>query len=127
MRTGSPPRATMAGQPEKEYATFALSDSLPFLSLDVKRAAATIVDACERGDIETIVGWQAKLACAFYRLVPETVIAFLSAVNRLLPGPGTGEHRPGFMSESPITRSFLTLLGRRATARQREMLDPTSP
>ena len=126
MRTGSPPRATMAGQPAKEYATFALSDSLPLFSLDVKRAAATIVDACERGDIETIVGWQAKVACAFYRLVPETVIAFLSAVNRLLPGPGSGEHRPGFQSESPITRSFLTILGRRATARQREMLDPTS-
>ena len=38
MRTGSPPQATFAGQPEKEYAMFAPSDSLPFTSVSAETA-----------------------------------------------------------------------------------------
>ncbi len=123
MRTGSPPHATFAGQPRKEYVTFALSDSLPFLSVDVKHAARLIVDACERGTAEKIVGWQAKAAIAAATAAPRVVENVLGFVNRFLPGPGTGEHRSGFASESPITQSFLTTLGRRATVEQNELVD----
>lgn len=123
MRTGSPPHATFAGQPRKEYVTFALSDSLPFLSVDVKYAARLIVDACERGTAEKIVGWQAKVAIAAATLAPRAVENVLGLVNRFLPGPGTGEHRSGFTSESRITQSFLTTLGRRASVEQNELLE----
>ena len=123
MRTGSPPHATFAGQPRKEYVTFALTDSLPFLSVDVKYAARLIVDACERGTAEKIVGWQAKLAIAAATVTPRAVENVLGLVNRFLPGPGTGEHRSGFASESRVTQSFLTALGRRATVEQNELVD----
>jgi len=123
MRTGSPPHATFAGQPRKEYVTFALSDSLPFLSVDVKYAARLIVDACERGTAEKIVGWQAKVAIAAATVAPRAVENVLGLVNRFLPGPGTGEHRSGFASESRVTQSFLTALGRRATVEQNELVD----
>jgi short-subunit dehydrogenase len=123
MRTGSPPHATFAGQPRKEYVTFALSDSLPFLSVDVKYAARLIVDACERGTAEKIVGWQAKVAIAAATAAPRAVENVLGFVNRFLPGPGNGEHRSGFASESGVTRSFLTALGRRASFEQNELID----
>jgi short-subunit dehydrogenase len=123
MRTGSPPQATFAGQPRKEYATFALSDSLPFLSVDVKHAARLIVNACERGTAEKIVGWQANVAIAAATIAPRAVENLLGFVNRFLPGPGNGEHRSGFASESPLTQSFLTTLGRRASVEQNELLD----
>jgi len=123
MRTGSPPHATFAGQPRKEYVTFALSDSLPFLSVDVKYAARLIVDACERGTAEKIVGWQAKVAIAAATAAPRAVENALGFVNRFLPGPGNGEHRSGFASESGVTRSFLTALGRRASFEQNELID----
>jgi NAD(P)-dependent dehydrogenase (short-subunit alcohol dehydrogenase family) len=124
MRTGSPPHATFAGQPRKEYVTFALSDSLPFLSVDVRHAARIIVEASERGTAEKIVGWQAKVAIAAATVAPRAVENVLGLVNRILPGPGNGEHRSGFASESPITQSFLTGLGRRASHEQNELLDP---
>jgi NAD(P)-dependent dehydrogenase (short-subunit alcohol dehydrogenase family) len=124
MRTGSPPHATFAGQPRKEYVTFALSDSLPFLSVDVRHAARMIVEACERGTAEKIVGWQAKVAIAATTIAPRAVENVLGLVNRILPGPANGEHRSGFASESPITQSFLTGLGRRASHEQNELLDP---
>jgi NAD(P)-dependent dehydrogenase (short-subunit alcohol dehydrogenase family) len=123
MRTGSPPHATFAGQPRKEYVTFALSDSLPFLSVDVRYAARLIVDACERGTAEKIVGWQAKVAIAAATVAPRAVENVLGFVNRFVPGPGNGEHRSGFASESPITQSFLTKLGRNASAEQNELVD----
>jgi short-subunit dehydrogenase len=123
MRTGSPPHATFAGQPRKEYVTFALSDSLPFLSVDVKYAARLIVDACERGTAEKIIGWQAKVAIAAATVLPRAVENVLGFVNRFLPGPGNGEHRSGFSSESPITQSLLTKLGRNASVEQNELVE----
>jgi short-subunit dehydrogenase len=60
MRTGSPPNATFAGQPEKEYTLFAPGDSLPFTSVSVQSAARAILDGCERGDVETVVSWRMR-------------------------------------------------------------------
>jgi short-subunit dehydrogenase len=45
MRTGSPSRALFKGDHEKEYAWFKISDSLPLLSVNSKRAAERIVKA----------------------------------------------------------------------------------
>src|SRR5436190_6533704 len=49
MRTGSPPHASFKGQHRREYAWFAISDSLPLLSMSAERAARRILTACRRG------------------------------------------------------------------------------
>jgi short-subunit dehydrogenase len=125
MRTGSPPQATYAGQPEKEYAMFEPSDSLPFTSVSVGHAARRIVDACERGTAEIVISWQAKLAVAAYALAPKAVVKFLATFTRLMPDSGgSTEHRLGSQSETPFTRSPIDALAHRATREQHEDLAP---
>jgi short-subunit dehydrogenase len=124
MRTGSPPQATFAGQTRAEYAMFAPSDSLPLLSVSVEHAARTILDACERGDAEAIVSWQARVALLAYRIAPSLVVSLLANVARFLPtSGGSTEHRYGHESESPLTRSPLDALGHAATRDQHEDLE----
>jgi short-subunit dehydrogenase len=127
MRTGSPPQATFAGRPAAEYALFAPSDSLPFLSVSVASAARQIIDATERGTAELIVSWQAQVAIAAYRIAPRLVGELLTAVARFLPDAGgSTEHRSGRESESTLTRSPLLGLGHAATHSQHEDVDPHS-
>lgn len=126
MRTGSPPQATFAGQTKKEYAMFAPSDSLPFTSVSVETAARDIADACERGEVERVISWQARAAILAYALLPRTTVRFLATATRLLPDAGgSTEHRPGAESESPLTApgSPLTAAMDRAVT-QHERLDP---
>lgn len=56
MRTGSPPNAFFKGKHREEYAWFAISDSLPLLSISARRAAARIVRACRYGDSWRVSG-----------------------------------------------------------------------
>jgi len=124
MRTGSAPRATFAGQPEKEYAMFAPSDALPFTSVSVERAAREILDACEAGETERVISWQAKAAIGMYARFPRLVVGFLAAFARLLPDAGgSTEHRLGHESESALTQSPLDALAHQATISQNEMID----
>ncbi len=124
MRTGSPPQATFAGQPESEYAMFAPSDSLPLVSVSAEYAARLIAGGVERRAAEVIVSWQARVAILAYRLVPGLVVALMTAVSRVLPDSGgSREHRYGHESESPLTRSPLDALGHAATRSQNEDLD----
>jgi short-subunit dehydrogenase len=124
MRTGSPPQATFAGQPKKEYAMFAPSDALPFTSVSVREAANAVLDACQNGEAERVISVQAKLAIALYAFAPRFVIGFLAAFTRLLPDSGgSKEHRYGHESESALTRSPIDALGHRATQTQNETID----
>jgi short-subunit dehydrogenase len=124
MRTGSAPQATFAGQPKKEYAMFAPSDALPFTSVSVERAARDILDACEAGEVERVISWQARAAIAAYAFVPRLVISFLASFTRLLPNAGgSTEHRFGYESETPFTESPIDGLAHRASNTQNEMLD----
>jgi short-subunit dehydrogenase len=124
MRTGSAPQATFAGQPKKEYAMFAPSDALPFTSVSVKNAAHQIVDACERGEIERVISWQARFAITAYALAPRLVVAFLATFARSLPDSGNStEHRFGHESETPFTRSPIDVLAHEAALTQNEMVD----
>lgn len=120
MRTGSPPNATFKGDHEKEYAWFFLSDSLPGLSMNAERAARKIVEACRRGDAEVLVGVPAKLAAVARTLAPNLTAALMARINRLLPQDSTPERFSGSESETPLTRSWLTELSRRAAARNNE-------
>src|ERR1700694_4855674 len=48
-RTGSPRNVDVTGQHGKEYSWFILADSLPGISMDARRAAREIVQACISG------------------------------------------------------------------------------
>jgi short-subunit dehydrogenase len=125
MRTGSPPNATFAGQPKKEYAIFALSDATPFTSVSVEHAARVIVDGAERGAQRVIVSWQAKFALLARGVSPELVVRVMTLAGFALPRAGAKpEHRVGSESESPLTRSPLNALSKRASHDQNELLDP---
>ena len=91
MRTGSPLNALFKGRHEEEYTWFAISGSLPVMSIDAGRAARQIIGACRHGDAELIITIQAKMAVLFRYAAPELFADVLELVNRVLPQPA-GEH-----------------------------------
>lgn len=116
MRTGSPRNAEFKGQHEKEYAWFALSDSLPGLSQSADAAAERVLDALVHGDAEVVTSLPAQILALVHGVFPGAVADGLSLAQRFLPDPGgigTGR-RAGHQSETPLTRSPLTALTRRA-------------
>ncbi|MFY2556605.1 SDR family NAD(P)-dependent oxidoreductase [Corallococcus terminator] len=121
MRTGSPRNARFKGQNEAEYAWFAVGDSLPGLSVSAERSARLILDACRRGDAELLVGLAAKLGAVGRVLAPELTAALLAWANRLMPQSSNQDSHSGAQSETPLTRSWLTELSRRAAERNNEM------
>src|SRR5690606_3093299 len=123
MRTGSPPNVDVKGQRDKEYAWFAIGDSLPLLAIDAERAARRILDACRRGQPRLIITPQARVLAILNEVAPGAFARVSGVVNRLLPEPAGPEGdvaEPGREHESSVTRSFLTVLGRRAGARNNE-------
>jgi NAD(P)-dependent dehydrogenase (short-subunit alcohol dehydrogenase family) len=124
MRTGSPVNAMFKGKRPQEYAWFTISDSLPLSSIDARRAAHQIVDACRYGDAELIITMQAKLAVAVRTAAPELFADAMALINRLLPGPAPSDGdqaRPGHESESEWAPSKLTEPTYRAAERNNEM------
>jgi NAD(P)-dependent dehydrogenase (short-subunit alcohol dehydrogenase family) len=123
MRTGSPVNAMFKGQRPQEYAWFAIADSLPLASIDARRAARQILDACKRGDAELVITIQAKLAILARTLAPELFSDVMTLLNGLLPGPAPDgdEARRGRESESEWAPSKLTATTYRAAAQNNEM------
>ncbi len=127
MRTGSPPHATFAGQPQKEYALFSLADATPLTSVSVEHAARLIVDAAERGSARLVISWQARLALLGRALAPGLVLRMLTLTGYVLPRSGSHpEHRAGYESETPLTRSPLTAMSQHAEHTQNETIAPAS-
>ncbi|NBD07820.1 MULTISPECIES: SDR family oxidoreductase [Corallococcus] len=120
MRTGSPRNASFKGDHEKEYAWFHVSDSMLGVSMSAERAARRIIEACRRGDAEALVGLPAKLATVGRALAPNLTARVLDAANRLLPQDSNPDRHRGSDSETPLTRSWLTELSRRAAERNNE-------
>jgi NAD(P)-dependent dehydrogenase (short-subunit alcohol dehydrogenase family) len=116
MRTGSPRNADFTGQPEKEYAWFAISDSIPGVSVGAVTTARKVVDACMHGDAEIHIGLSAKLAALFQGCAPGMTAELMSAVNHFLPEalPGRTFKQKGRDSESKATRNMLLKLTREA-------------
>jgi NAD(P)-dependent dehydrogenase (short-subunit alcohol dehydrogenase family) len=123
MRTGSPVNAMFKGHRPQEYAWFAISDSLPLASIDARRAARQIIEACRRGDAELVITVQAALAILARTLVPELFADVMVLLNRLLPEPTPGgdEARLGRESESEWAPSILTRSTYRAAEQNNEM------
>lgn len=119
MRTGSHINAMFKGQHRDEFAWFAISNALPLASIDARRAAQQIVDACSRGDPQLIITPQAKVAVLAQALFPDLVAIGTDIANRLLPGVTSSQGdrlQTGWQSQSGLAPSVLTSLADRATA-----------
>src|SRR5215470_6403916 len=119
MRTGSYLNADFKGKHKAEFGWFSMSGTNPITSISVSRAARQIVHATISGSAELIITWQAELLARLHGLFPGLVTDILAFVNRILPTADGGEtaKRKGWESESPLTRSPLTALGRWAAQR----------
>ena len=126
MRTGSYVNTFMKGDSHRaEYTWFTLLDTLPVSSISARRAARQIVHATKRGSAELIITIQAQTIARLHGLFPGFTADLLGWLNRFLPGSkdtSTTRHH-GIDSETPITKSFLTLLGQHASERYNEQLD----
>jgi short-subunit dehydrogenase len=119
MRTGSPRNADFAGQHEKEYAWFTISDSLPVASIDSKAAARQILNACVHGEAEVHLGIAAKVGAIVQGVTPGWSSEILGVVNefmlpRAAPAKRRVERQKGSQSESELTAGVLTTLTREA-------------
>jgi NAD(P)-dependent dehydrogenase (short-subunit alcohol dehydrogenase family) len=123
MRTGSHVRAEVRGQHAKEYGWFATMASLPLTSIDARRAARQILEACRRGQAELIITTQARLAVVANAVCPNLVSDALDLVARVLPGPAGPEGdapRIGLDSR-PAWSEPLTKMGDRAAVENKEI------
>ena len=84
--------------------------------MEAHRAARRIVDAAARGTAEIILTPQAKLLALAHGVAPGTTTDILGMANRVMPGTGSRDRIDftGKESETPVSRSFLTALGRSA-------------
>jgi NAD(P)-dependent dehydrogenase (short-subunit alcohol dehydrogenase family) len=113
MRTGSPVNAMFKGKRPQEYAWFAISDSLPLTSIDARRAARQVINACRYGDAELVITVQAKLAILARDLAPELFADVMTFINQMLPPPASAADsdvaRPGYENESEWAAPSATL------------------
>ncbi len=122
MRTGSQINAIAKGDKNKEeYTLFALIDTLPGSSIDVRRAARQVVRATKRGDTELIITASAQILARLHGAFPGVITDILTLATRFLPeGQGTARHL-GRESETPVSKSFLTTLGQKASQEYNEI------
>jgi short-subunit dehydrogenase len=116
MRTGSHVNAYFKGQHRAEYNWFALSATNPLTAMSGRRAARRVVNAIRSGESEIILSPQAKLLALLHGLAPGVLSDVLGLVNRVLPSNGgIGQsRRTGNESETRLTQSWMTRLGRAA-------------
>jgi NAD(P)-dependent dehydrogenase (short-subunit alcohol dehydrogenase family) len=124
MRTGSTYNAWFKGNHRLEFAWFHNADSLPGLSVDARRAARQVIEACRHGDAELVISAPAKLAILMNAMSPGMTAAMMSITNRLLPSAvdeSGAETRSGWQSVSRLAPSFISRQSDRATADNNEV------
>jgi short-subunit dehydrogenase len=123
MRTGSHINASFKGRNRKEYAWFSILGALPFVSIDARRAAQKIVNACRQGRPELTISPQAKMVAMANAIIPSVVTQIMRITNALLPGTGAesaSEEHKGFQCTSELSPSWLTRLSDKASDRNNE-------
>jgi hypothetical protein len=96
---------------------------LPAFSIDARRAALQIVEACRKGQPELVITTQARMAVAMNALFPSLVARAMKIVQHLLPGPGGSggrELQAGWDSMSRWSPSLLTRLADQAIEENNE-------
>ena len=125
LRTGSPDHAEFKGQNEKEYAWFAISDSMPGITQSAEACADAILDAIKHGEPEIVTSLPAQVATAFHGLFPGATMEIAALANAALPkadGPKSvgAQIRTGAESHSVVAPSPLTTLTQAAASRNNE-------
>lgn len=125
LRTGSFEHAQFRGRTEEEFRWFAVSSSLPLMSMDADRAAHQILVATQRGEAERILSLPAAVLARFNGLFPGITAELLGTVNRLLPSerPGSNAREAGSAihsrTDTPLLQA-ITRFGRSAARRFNE-------
>jgi NAD(P)-dependent dehydrogenase (short-subunit alcohol dehydrogenase family) len=125
MRTGSHVNALFKGRREDELAWFAVTDANPLASMNARRAARRILEACRYGEPHLTLTVQARVGVAAAHLAPGLTARALELANRLLPPPAGSdgeEARPGWRNASRWAPSVLTRLADRAAVENNELL-----
>jgi NAD(P)-dependent dehydrogenase (short-subunit alcohol dehydrogenase family) len=127
MRTGSPFNAWFKGNHRDEFTWFTISDSVPLISIDGRRAAWQVIDAARHGDPELVITVPAKIAVIANAVVGDVVAYAMALANSIVlpgaePSAGTDAHS-GWQSLSNWAPSFLTRTTERA-ARENNELPP---
>src|SRR5881397_2707558 len=91
MRIGSHVNANFKGKHDAEFAWFATSNGMPFISINANRAARKILAACRRGQPSLTLTFAARGAIVGNALFPNFTGYAMKVVNRLLPGAGGKE------------------------------------
>ncbi|MBX3170085.1 MAG: SDR family oxidoreductase [Candidatus Eremiobacteraeota bacterium] len=127
MRTGSYQNALFRGHQADEYAWFTLSDNLPGLSMDARRAARQLLRALAADKGEHRVTLAAQILAGVHGLMPGLVNELLAMVNSQLPGapprPGITIEGQELADQMPAWLDRLTLLGK-AARRQYQLHKP---
>lgn len=96
MRTGSHRGVVFTGDPEREYAWFALAAGLPLLSVSAERAARHIVHATAKRKGFLVITPAARVGLAARGIAPGLTQEAMRLVGWLLPdSPQRVEERPG--------------------------------
>ncbi|MGB3685142.1 MAG: SDR family oxidoreductase [Ornithinimicrobium sp.] len=123
MRTGSHERALFTGKQGREYAWFAPSASLPFISMSAERAAAKIVEGVLAGEPHVALHPITHLGIRVKGLAPSTTVRALGLAGRLLPkspSPAKSATIEGHVAARSLGSTAvdtLTMLGSRAARR----------
>lgn len=122
VHTGVIDHAILKGQNRKEFAWFAISDSLPLISVSAEKVSRAAIAGLRRGAGEVIVPLPILFLVKFYSLFPELSTSLFAGVNLFLSKPGgNGEDRVlGKDSRSKWSPSILTYLSDRAARRNNE-------
>ena len=124
MRTGSHRGVVFTGDPEREYAWFALAAGLPLVSVSAEHAARRVVRATAGRRGFLVISPMARAGMAAHGVAPGLTQGAMRLVGRLLPdAPGDVEERPG--SEAGQSRlgrlvGAVTVLNERAGRRMNQ-------
>lgn len=124
MRTGSHRGVVFTGDPEREYAWFALAAGLPLVSVSAEHAARRIVRATAGRRGFLVISPMARAGMAVHGVAPGLTQGAMRMVGRLLPdAPRHVEERPG--SEAGQSRlgrlvGAVTVLNERAGRRMNQ-------
>ena len=120
MRTGSYLNARFRGRPREQFTWFSVIGNLPVISTSAGNAARQVVDAVETREAEVMITPLTHVAARVNGLMPGVTARVNGVIKRLLPSVSPGEDSDearGRHSETAVSESFVTSLGRRAARR----------
>jgi NAD(P)-dependent dehydrogenase (short-subunit alcohol dehydrogenase family) len=123
MHTGSPIQAVFKGDYEKEYEWFATGDNFPGLSQPAAVAARKILRACRDGQRELIPTTLGKARMGLGVIFPETAMALMALMNRLMPRGLSRTYHTGAESRGRLDKTILGRLLKGRTARVEQDLN----